>query len=213
MIDAGNGIPHALAIKAAIAAAKLPPVTQIIYTHHHWDHIFGACVFDAPVVANQRTASLLERMAKQPWSDSFLLERQRKSPKRATQTQRMLNSMGGQWDDFRIVLPSLVFDYHHQIELPTISLTLTYIGGAHASDAITATVENEKLLFVGDCYYPPPEHEREPDEPVEIDLDIMEEFLSPDIKTYIDGHNPPFTGKQMAYMVNFARHRMHSRAG
>lgn len=206
LIDAGNGQSHAAQIKTAVSNANLAPVSQIIFTHHHWDHVFGACVFEATVIANQRSVSLLEQMAKQPWSDAYLQEWEKRDSRRQTQALRIRNAIRGNWSNFSVALPHLVFDQYHTIELPNITLFLQYVGGAHASDSITVRVCEENILFIGDSYYPAPEYERACGEAAEVDLDIMEEFLSSDVETYIDGHNPPFTGRQMRYMVRFAQH-------
>ena len=40
LIDAGKSPRLARQIKAELARNNLPPVSQIIYTHHHWDHIY-----------------------------------------------------------------------------------------------------------------------------------------------------------------------------
>ncbi len=41
------------------------PISYIIYTHHHWDHVFGASALSAPVVAYERCYQNLT-----PWTSA-----------------------------------------------------------------------------------------------------------------------------------------------
>ena len=47
LIDAGNSPRHARQIMASMAGGGFPPINTVIYTHHHWDHTFGASVYNA----------------------------------------------------------------------------------------------------------------------------------------------------------------------
>ena len=51
-------------LRAAIASVTDEPVTHLVYTHHHADHIGGAAPFaGATIVAHEETAALLARAA------------------------------------------------------------------------------------------------------------------------------------------------------
>jgi len=63
LVDAGNGPALARQIKASLEEQGLPPVTRIVYTHHHWDHVYGACAFEAPAVAHAECRAILEQEA------------------------------------------------------------------------------------------------------------------------------------------------------
>ena len=45
LIDAGNSPRHARRIMIALDDIQAPAVSYLIYTHSHWDHVFGAMVF------------------------------------------------------------------------------------------------------------------------------------------------------------------------
>ena len=54
LIDGGNGPIQASEIKMRLQQLNAPPVTHILLTHHHWDHIFGNCLFpNAHIVAHE----------------------------------------------------------------------------------------------------------------------------------------------------------------
>src|SRR5688500_9514967 len=67
LIDAGNSPRLARKIKTELVRNNLPPVSRIIYTHHHWDHVYGACEFDVPVTAHRICKAILEAESKKPW--------------------------------------------------------------------------------------------------------------------------------------------------
>ena len=66
LVDAGNSPRLARELKMELARCELPLVTRIIYTHQHWDHIYGACEFDVPVTAHVLSKAILEKEAKRP---------------------------------------------------------------------------------------------------------------------------------------------------
>ncbi|MEM7330697.1 MAG: MBL fold metallo-hydrolase [Chloroflexota bacterium] len=202
LIDAGNGAPHAERIKTAVFHQGFAPVSQIIYTHYHWDHVFGAHCFDVPIIANQRAVSYLERQRSYPWGKSFLQERWVKKPRMRAQVMEMLKS-AGDWETFEIKMPTLVFDQQFELELPNVTLSLYHVGGIHAQDSIIVEVKDEGIVFVADSYYPPPTYEQEPGEEDYLDLEIIRDFLTPDADIYVDGHNKPFSTRQMQYLIRF----------
>lgn len=210
LVDAGSGAPQAQAIKEAIATAGFAPVSQIIYTHGHWDHVFGAYMFDAPIIANQRTVSVLKQLQR-PWSEAYLRVLWGEKPARRQQIAHMYGSVGD-WEALKIVQPDLVFDNYHTIALNTITIECQHVGGIHSYDSITVWVKEEGIKFVGDSYYPPPVYEQEPGEEELLDLELMDAFMDPQIEFYIDGHNKPFSGKQMQFMVRFQKMRQQANA-
>jgi glyoxylase-like metal-dependent hydrolase (beta-lactamase superfamily II) len=70
LVDAGNSPRLARKIKTELARRNLPHVSRIIYTHHHWDHIYGACEFDVPVTAHVICKSILEEESRKPWGSN-----------------------------------------------------------------------------------------------------------------------------------------------
>ncbi|HET6293883.1 MAG TPA: MBL fold metallo-hydrolase [Kribbella sp.] len=58
VIDAGNSPAHAREIQRAIADQGLPVPRWLVYTHHHWDHTWGACEWDDVEVVAHGQVSL-----------------------------------------------------------------------------------------------------------------------------------------------------------
>src|SRR5437868_5520460 len=69
LVDCGNSPRHARRIMGELAASAFPPVDTIIYTHHHWDHVFGAQIFNgAQIIAHEACAAHLDQSAARPWN-------------------------------------------------------------------------------------------------------------------------------------------------
>ncbi|WP_446215503.1 MBL fold metallo-hydrolase [Micromonospora sp. IBHARD004] len=53
IVDAGQSPAHAREIQAALRAADLPAARWLVYTHHYWDHVWGACAWpDVEIVGH-----------------------------------------------------------------------------------------------------------------------------------------------------------------
>ena len=53
----------------------------------------------------------------------------------------------------RIVAPQIVFDERVELRLGGVTLTVEHVGGDHAADSVVIHVEEDRLLFLGDCLY------------------------------------------------------------
>lgn len=196
LIDSGNSPKHAQAIQHALHAIHAPPVKYIIYTHHHWDHTFGGCAFNgATVIGHRLCFDYLKEYSIIPWSEEFLQNEISLNPALKDSHTAKINQIN-RWEDFRIQLPHRVFDQQLELHLEGITLQLKYIGGIHASDSITVKVNEANILYVGDCFYPPPLHERTEGDTYSVD--ILQKMVEERADLYVHGHGEPasFAGLQ-----------------
>lgn len=133
-----------------------------MYTHPHWDHTWGACVWEVEeIVGHQAGAELLSAEARRPWSHAYL-ERE----------------MTRTFTD-RLVLPG--------------GIEVRHVGGNHAPDSAVVAVPDSGVLLLGDCFYPPPFHLREPGPAgEEIDLPRITALVAEGFAWYVDSHSPPW---------------------
>lgn len=194
LVDAGNSPRLARLLKAELIRVGLPPASRIIYTHHHWDHTYGACEFDVPVIAHVRCREYLQAESRKPWSQEYLQEEIRRDPRLTASYQARANAIE-EWDSFRIVLPEEVFEQEILIDLDELVLELEHVGGAHADDSIVVRLPQEGVMFLGDCYYPPPLHLRGPD--AAPSLEMLRKLQNPAYPLYVEGHGSPFTHAEL----------------
>jgi glyoxylase-like metal-dependent hydrolase (beta-lactamase superfamily II) len=196
LIDAGNTPALAKHLLAELERLGAPPVTRIVYTHHHWDHVFGACAYDDPeVIAHSRCREKLQAEAANPWGPTFLESEVARDPSLATMAE-ILRSGVDEWATFASAVPRTTFDDSLTVSGDGYRLELRHVGGRHADDSITVEVVGDGVLFVGDCFYPPPLRLNPADS--SLDTRMLREFLSWGCQTFIDGHSEPVSRGELA---------------
>jgi glyoxylase-like metal-dependent hydrolase (beta-lactamase superfamily II) len=183
LIDTGNSLRLARQIQATLAAMSAPPISQIIYTHHHWDHTFGACVYGAPVMAHRLSHDFLSQMRQQNVGETHLRTKVERNPK------LILDWTAEDWRRFEIILPETVYEEQQTLRFGEVTLSLIHVGGVHAADSTVVKVVEDGVMFLGDCYYPAPTYENPTDKM--LDMTMLAGLLDDDYHTYIDGHNAP----------------------
>ena len=199
LVDAGNGPPLARRIRAALLDLDAPPVSTVIYTHFHWDHTFGAQVWrNSRIIAHDECRhQLLTTYSGQPWNPVRAEDEATPHPAREMAMQAMMKAVG-RWQDFELIAPHITFTGEMVLELDRMSIHLQHIGGQHAPDSIT--VQADDVLFIGDCYYPPPMHIRQPDDT--LDFAMIERLLAANATTHVEGHNQPKTHAEFAQLLD-----------
>lgn len=185
LVDAGNGPIHAERVKREISRLGLPPIGSLIYTHHHWDHVWGACAFDAPVIAHERCSDLVAEEMHKPWSAEYVSSLAITDPRLEKTCAARLRAVRD-WARFRIVVPEVVFGRTHSLDVDGITVELEYVGGDHAEDSIVVRLPQERVIFLGDCYYPPPFHLRTGS--VSISTAMLDRLVDERTDYYVDGH-------------------------
>lgn len=184
LFDAGNSPAHARQIMAELNA---PPVSHIIYSHHHWDHIFGASVYDVPVIAHERCRQAVVEYARRPWGPDWLEQASRNWPGLRGSFDRLARLMEPDWPDFRIVHPTVIYDQQTTpILLDGVTLELEHVGGDHAADSTILTVKEDGVMFLGDCFYPPVAYFQQGSK--NMNLDMLGGLLDRGLDHYVDGH-------------------------
>jgi glyoxylase-like metal-dependent hydrolase (beta-lactamase superfamily II) len=186
LYDAGNSPAHAREVLAELQHIDAPPVRYIIYSHVHWDHIFGAQVFDAPVIAHQRCAERVQETAQLPWGREYLEQRSQEKPYMAKMYTMLMELV--EWDSFQVVHPSIVFkERFYTLHLDGVTLELEHVGGGHSDDSTIARVIEDRVMFLADSFYPiPPKLNG-------ADFEMVNRFLAENYDYYVDGHNTIFS--------------------
>lgn len=198
LVDAGNSPRLASRVKTELMRCNLPPVSHIIYTHHHWDHVYGACAFDVPVTAHLVCKSILEVESKKPWSIEFLNMEVKNNPKLKVSYNARAKSIDD-WEIFQIVVPEKVFENEKTVDLDGLTIELEHVGGEHAEDSIIVKVPDDRVMFIGDCYYPPPLHLRKPDSIPSFNM--LRKLQNDAYDLYVEGHDKPFSQTKLLKLL------------
>lgn len=188
VVDAGNSPRLARRIQDAMVEAKLPPARRVIYTHHHWDHVWGGCAWpDVEIIGHESGREAIASEAAVPWSHEYLTEQAEADPALAPGLRgRAIAMRDDDFDGFTVVPPTTTFT--DRLDLPD-GVEVRHVGGRHARDSSVVTVAGTGVIFLGDCFYPPPRHLRgDNDGP---DLAMMRGLLAEGHKWYVDAHSEP----------------------
>lgn len=206
LIDCGNSPRHVRRIMAAMAGGGFAPVDTLIYTHHHWDHTFGAAAWNAnTIIAHESNLSYMQSYRSRSWSNQSLREAIHRNPKLEPSHNAMMDAFPD-WRDFRVILPNIVFSQRLALHYDSMSIELEHVGGRHSSDAIIVKLPQEKIIFLGDSFYPPPFSERQEGDN-RLDLPLLERLVEEHYEVYVDGHHTPRSWEQLADLLKSEEQR------
>src|SRR6266496_1227889 len=69
MLDAGSSRAHTREFLDALRDESAEPPSAVVYTHSHWDHVFGGVEMGGIVIAHASTAERLIELVATDWSD------------------------------------------------------------------------------------------------------------------------------------------------
>jgi len=166
--------------RRSISAVTERPVTHLLLTHYHGDHVLGAKAFeDCEIVAHRLLKEKMEENLRTVWAPSnlgSLIEEVRKTrPERAPL-----------YEGLRIVLPTKTFDDHFTLD----GVEMTHTGG-HTAGSSVVYVAEDRVLFAGDLIFA----ERFPwagDPSADPDawIEAFRALLDMDVETIVPGHGP-----------------------
>jgi glyoxylase-like metal-dependent hydrolase (beta-lactamase superfamily II) len=188
LIDAGNTPRHAREILSELQRIKAPPVKQIIYTHYHWDHVFGACIFDAPVTAHFLCKQKLLEFTKVSWDDQALQECVERGMIRE-ESAKIIREGVDNWGKFKVVLPTKTFEDKETLQGVGYRLELTHVDSKHSNDSVLVEVVSEGVMFVADAFYPAPLRLNPNDRT--LDKNVLKTMLASTCEIFVHGHGEP----------------------
>ena len=188
LIDSGNGPGHAAALQTALGHLQAPPVTHILLTHHHWDHVFGSAFFPgARVVAHVLTDQHLQVMAAEPWSYDYVLAKAG-SYALGRRVAALMDGAIADWDSFRVQPADETFTEAYTLTLGGFTFSMTHVGGQHEPDQCIVHVQPGNVLFLGDATYGRGARERWD----RADLgQALRRFADRGADWVVEGHRPP----------------------
>jgi len=150
----------------AIAEVTDEPITHVIYSHSHADHISAASIYpaDATYIAHEETAAQLERERPLPFG----------------------TFVGGS----PVPTPTITFSDSYTLQVGSQTLELSYRGPHHEPGNIYVYAPEQKVLLLIDVIFPGwiPFTELAVAEDVPAYFEAHDEILSFDFDTLISGH-------------------------
>lgn len=154
LLDIGASPAHTRDFLAALAAEGVPAPSYAVLTHAHWDHFFGSSALNIPIIAHRLTAEQLATRTQYDYSDSGLQTLIANGQEVEFCAEHMRVELT---DAARAALtfrsPQIVFDGQLTLALGGVSAQVVHVGGDHAADSTVIYIPEDKLLFLGDCFY------------------------------------------------------------
>jgi glyoxylase-like metal-dependent hydrolase (beta-lactamase superfamily II) len=186
LIDAGNGPAHARTVRAAALAQGLPPVHTIIYTHHHWDHVWGASVWQVnDIIGHAAALEPLREDAARPWSKAYAAQLARDNARMAPSVSARSHAIPD-WAELVVLPPTRTFQRELQVAT---GLVVRHVGGRHAPDSAVVLDTESGVAILGDCFYPPPLHLRRDDDT--HDQAMLQHLTGLPVDWLVEAHGPP----------------------
>lgn len=203
LIDAGNSPAHARLFLNELDKQQVSHIHLAVLTHWHWDHTFGASQIHVPKIAHTATRKKLETMVPLSWSDEELDKRVEEGSE-ALFCAEMIKKEYGAEREISIVLPEITFVDKLEIDLGGLHCVIMHVGGDHSLDSTVIFVEEEKVLFLGDCLYSDlyGKHPRYTVNKMMTLLDKLELF---DADTYVLSHEQPLSRDEFRGYVQLLR--------
>jgi len=168
-LDAGSSRAHT---RQFLDALPTTPIA-VVYTHSHWDHVFGGIEIGGLVVAQARTAEKLAELAQRDWNDDANVNEHIRTELPAPRT-------------VEIAAADVVFDEAIDFDLGGVTVHVEHVGGDHCDDACVALVEPDGILFVGDAL------SASSDDVLTIEkaLPLYDRLFALPATHYVEGHHP-----------------------
>jgi len=183
LIDTGFSDKIGQHLKKTIAGITAKPVTHVINTHHHGDHILGNTAFaDAEIISSKKCRELVEKQGYE-WIG------------------RLENMTGKKYPDTRPVPADTVYaaESRTRVTLQGIDMELWIPAGSHTPGDMMVYLPQDKLLVSGDILV----KKMIPsfvDARVGSWIDTLAKIQERDIDTVIPGHGPLMKMKDVKAM-------------
>ena len=156
----------------------------VVYTHSHWDHVFGGIEVGAPIIAHASTAERLITLATMDWSDEGLDRRVaagQASEEHAANVKEELPAPRV----VEVAPADVIFQDGLAFELGGATVTVHHVGGDHSAESSVMNAEPDRLLFLGDCTYPSPAGALTR----ELAFPLHDAILGYGAEVYVEGHH------------------------
>jgi glyoxylase-like metal-dependent hydrolase (beta-lactamase superfamily II) len=166
--------------RRSIPAVTAKPVTHLLLTHIHGDHVFGNQAFeDCEIVSHRRLQEKMEENLENEWAPENL-ERMLEDIRENRPERAFL------FEGLRIVLPTSTYDERYTLD----GIEVLYLPG-HTDGSAVIYIPEDRILFAGDLLFAKTfpwagDPTADPDEWI----DSFKVILGMDVDIIVPGHGP-----------------------
>ena len=179
--------------RASIPTVTDKPVTHLLLTHMHSDHVLGSQAFeDCEIVAHVRVREKMEEKLRSEWAPCNL--------------EKMLEDIGKNrpemawlYEGLRIVLPTTTFKVRYALDGVEVINT-----GGHSDCSSIVHVPEDGTLFAGDLVVPKMfPWAGDPTASPDAWIGAFKRILELGVKTIVPGHGPPCDSEEIKIQLAY----------
>ncbi|MBE0699592.1 MAG: MBL fold metallo-hydrolase, partial [Anaerolineaceae bacterium] len=150
----GASPAHAMQMRSALAELGGSPPQYAALTHWHWDHVFGTATLGLLTIAHSETRRRVLEMARLDWRDHAIDTRVAAGLEIPMIAHHVKIEMSNaQRAGLVILAPDLTFTDQVEVNLGGLTAEVRHVGGDHTPDSSIVYVPEERVAFLGDCFY------------------------------------------------------------
>ena len=150
LFESGSSKRHAHEIQNELLAQKLPLPSFVAVSHWHWDHTFGICGWNVPVIAGKETNRHLKHLARLSWDEESIKERVKARKEIEFCYQMMKREYASDFASIEVVPADIEFKGDLTLDLGGVHACLIPVGGPHSWDSGVCYIAEERFVFRGD---------------------------------------------------------------
>ncbi len=195
-VDAGMVHTHTARVCDWVRKEFDLPITKLIYTHSHSDHVYGAQGLGIlSIIASEQMLSMCEENLKSRWKREAIIE---SMESRKEERPALWESV----QTLEIKLPDIIFS--EKISIGSKRDLEVVLRGGHTMGSATVSVEPEHVLFIGDLIFngviP---YAGDPTCNPDRWIEGLEDIISSDYTTIIPGHGKICDNSELQRHVSF----------
>ena len=189
LLDIGASPAHTQEFLDALSKEGIAAPDYAILTHWHWDHVFGIDALSCPVIAHEESNRNIKRMMTLDYSDANLANLIAEGHEvEFTREHLLIELTESQRKNLILREADITFTQSIRLHLGDVTCDVQHVGGDHASDSAVIYIPEDKILFLGDCFYytvyQEPRHYTE----AKI-LPLIDKLEYFDVEYFVLGHN------------------------
>lgn len=153
VVDGGCSPRHAAEFLRELTEEEKSKIIGVYLTHGHWDHFVGAFAISDKVYCNPETAAIIKEADPKDYSVEAINKRYEEGKIIDFGYKNMLIEFTDQEDDI-IFGDTIIVDGKKRIDLGGVSVSFEPIDTYHCNHCSVLYVNEDKVLFAGDCLWP-----------------------------------------------------------
>lgn len=195
-IDSGQVHTHTSKVTDWVLSEFNLPITKVIFTHYHSDHVFGAQgLGNVSRIGSARMREICTTNLDENWRREAIIEGMRS---RKDERPELWNAV----QSLELRLPDIIFETSLKVgDKGDIAVQLM---GGHTAGSSVVSIEPEHILFIGDLiFHGTFPYAGDPTSSPDKWIEGLQELIKENYSIIVPGHGAPCDNKELQTHVDF----------